>query len=108
MTALTMTRDSAIKAVILAFMHEMGHLLMSLILGLDARLGINSFSVFTYNYTTTRLQTFLVAAGGLLCIPFGIYLWNEEEGQDRDEWMIVTVVMFLYSVIEVVWFTWLR
>jgi len=93
-----------VKFMMMGLVHEMGHLLMSLALGFDARMGLTSIGLFTYNYTTTPTETILVASGGLLCIPIAYYLMREEDGYDRMEWKISIVLMLLYSIVEVLYF----
>jgi len=102
--ALDFLVGTIIKYMAMGFIHEMGHLLASLVLGLKAEMGWNKWMLFTYNFAETPRDTFIIAASGALCIPFAYYLMREEEGEDRIEWKIAIVVMLLYSIVEVVYF----
>ena len=96
-----------VKYIAMGLIHEMGHLLMSLILGFKAQMGWNIWGLFTYNFTKTMWDTFIVAASGALCIPFAYYFMMEEEEGDRVEWKIAIATMFLYSIVEVLYFVFI-
>ena len=93
-----------IKTVLLTLIHEMGHLLTLLLLGLRAELGCDWYGFFIYNTDASKTQLVLVALGGILCIPFGFYFTGETQHQNKCEWSTVTWIMLLYSVMEVMYF----